>query len=231
MIKVISILFLLAGQSNAASLGDQSRELAVLKDKLSERKKVIASLNGRITAIERNINNNNKKYLSMIQRRNSLEEQLYAFQVEISLLEEKLRISHDKAKVLLRQILVNSLGKKHEIEDLLENKILENKARDRIALMQKQFGEIGNLQSKLKLTKERFDFHNKGEKNVLEALDRLEEQKRLTARDFVSNLKNRDKLESKYNKLKKNYAKIRKNYKKEQKISMEFFPPLPAYDS
>ena len=117
------------------------------------------------------------------------------------------------------------------VEDLVKKRLLEEQTRKKITLIQKQYDEVKVLNSRLKLTKEQFDFHNKDERKILENLNLLEEQKKLTARKFVKNLENRDKLNQKYSKLKNDYLKASKLYRKRQKISIEFSSPLDKFES
>ena len=216
---------------NASYMTIKYKELGLLKNKLSERENTISKLNEKITGIEDKLNMKNKKYLNVIRKKNELEEQLYAFQVEVSLLEEEIQKARQKARNLLRQMLVHSLEKQQNIKGLVKDRIWEEQTKEKITLIQKQVDKVEDLKSRLKLTKEQFDSHNRDERKILESLDLLEEQKKLTARKFVKNLENRDELYQKYSKLKKDYLHAREQYGKKQKISMEFTSPLDQFDS
>ena len=109
IIPILFFIFLISPK--ALGQGDNFKELGELKRKLSERKMTIHKLDEKISDIEIKLNEKNKKYLKVIRKKNELEDLLYAFQVEISLLEEKLINAQKKATIILGQVLISSIGR------------------------------------------------------------------------------------------------------------------------
>lgn len=200
-----------------------------LKSEAISRKREIADLTTKIRSLENNLNLTNKKFLSTVQTRKEIEENL-------SLVERKLVQSQSEIQLLQNEInkrmkiaVVNSLGGQLNAKDMMAHKFIMISLQSQLKDL--QIVEKNNLQQQmeLKTQEEKLTEYVTLENDLGQLLGDLEIQKSDAAKSYLNERESLEKIQLRLaatqatQKIKKQHAAIASN------LPAIYSPPIEEF--
>lgn len=223
--------FLQVTQAAPAPALNSNKSLQLLQKQVKEQGGRVSHLKKEINTIESDLNNGNKKYLSIVESRRELENNIYKLREDLRKTQELLHQKRDAAyKVLTKAVLVK-LDDEEDPAQLLSQKVLMQSLVKEMKVIdadlknnKKQLTQLENFQKKY------LEF-SQTERELATFLNELEQKKGSVVDNYMAEVEKQKDVESRYSKLKTQFALAKARVAQNAKgIQLKFVNPLLDFD-
>ena len=193
--KLIKTLLLLSvfifSNSIYSAKGTYDKRNKSLNSHIRKNKKSIAQISKKIESLESNLGNSNKKYLSVLQRKNKIESTIYKVKEMIFKNTKTINNQLKESKALIRATLANSLGGDQSAQDLYSQKVLVNAAQSKIKNLNRKLIQVNKMKKEMMGLEARYEEYRSVEVSLLSLMTEMESEKKNYAQEYL-NLKKKE---------------------------------------
>ena len=148
-------------------------------------KKLVERLTRDLGLLEKNLGLKNKKYIKLVEKRESIEEKIFTLRNKMMAQERKIKKQIKKVKSLLGVMLVSHMDERGELENLLTQKILKKNLEERLKSLKEKLKKNKEFGKKVEMLSVRWKEYSSLEKELASLIDRMEQEKNMTAHQYL----------------------------------------------
>lgn len=202
-----------------------------VKKELNKKRLLIKKLTQDIDKLEKDLNGNNKKIISILNRKKEVEDNIFSIQIKLVAERKKLEKEHYRTNKLFQNVLVGKLNKNKDSANMLASEILTKSLNNRLVRLNLLKEKIKKSEINLVNLNKFFTELNIEESSVNNIVASLEKLKKKSAEKYLKEVKVRSKLQLKYDKykVKKSLQRAKRVVKKNSSIKRKFLAPLKSF--
>lgn len=222
-------LIVSAVDASTKPVSPSTQSLSLLQKQVSQQGRKIGDLKNEINDLEKNLNVGNKRYLSIVKERQSLEDKIHQLRAELEKTQNNLSEKRAGAEHVLTKTLLVQLDREQDPAQLLTQKILMQALVKELSVIDQ---DLKNNQLQLTQLEEfQVKYHEfaRTESELATFLNELEHKKGNVVDTYMNEQEKQKEIEQRYSKIKTQLALARaKNVQKA--TDLRFINPLSDFD-
>lgn len=232
LILFLSLGFLVSKAHGApAPASAQNNSLNLLQGQVKEQGAKVSKLKNEIHELENNLNNGNKKYLSIVKSSQELEEKIYQLRSELQKTQQELAVKREAAERVLTKSLLVQLDREQDPAQLLSQKILMEVLVKELQTIDQDLKKNNEQLAQLESFQTKYEEFATTQRELATFLNELEQKKGSIVDHYMSEVERQKEVEARFSKVKTQFALAQARAQKNERVTdLRFINPLSDFE-
>lgn len=214
-------LALPAKAAKAPPLKQTNKSLQLVEEQVEEQKESIDNLKNEINQLEESLGQGNKRYVSIVEKKQKIESRVYELRYELEKTEKDLTQKKEATENMLKRAVLNKLSSEADAAKLLAEKILFQGLGKELSSLKVKIERNEKSQKELNQLMSDFQEYSQTEVELATFLNELENKKKTVVESYLGEMEKEKELQERFSKLKVKFAMARAQAKKDNGIRFE----------
>lgn len=220
-------LVLPAEAAKAPGLKQSNKSLQLVEEQVKEHKQGIEDLKNEINHLEESLGQGNKRYVSIVEKKQQIETRVYELRRELEKTKKGLAEKKEATENMLKRAVLNKLSSEADPAKLLAEKILFKGLGQELRSLRQKIEQNESSQGELNQLIRDFQEYSQTEVELATFLNELENKKKGVVNTYLGEVEKEKELQKRFSKLKVQFAMARAQAKKDQ--GLRFEGPLKGF--